>query len=104
MPAPDTFAVFNRLDPPVWLLTAKAQGRRGGLIATFVNQASITPDLPRVVVGLARQHFTWGLVEQSRCFSLQLLGEGHLDWVWRFGLQSGRDTDKFLGLEVETTP
>jgi flavin reductase (DIM6/NTAB) family NADH-FMN oxidoreductase RutF len=104
MPDRAALDVFARLDPPVWLVTAQAAGRRGGLIATFVNQASIAPDCPRVLVGLARQHFTWELVEQSRCFALQLLGEAHLDWVWRFGLSSGRDTDKFAGLETVATP
>ncbi len=55
-------ALFARTDRELWLLTAAAGGRRGGLIATFVSQASIVPDLPRVVVGLAKQHHTWQLV------------------------------------------
>jgi flavin reductase (DIM6/NTAB) family NADH-FMN oxidoreductase RutF len=29
---------------------------------------------------------------------LHLVGEEQLDWVWRFGLQSGRDHDKLSGL------
>jgi flavin reductase (DIM6/NTAB) family NADH-FMN oxidoreductase RutF len=95
--------VFALLDPPLWLLTAQAGDRRGGLIATFVNQASIPTTHPRVVVGLARQHFTWEIVESSHCFALHLLGEEHLDWVWRFGLHTGRDTDKFTGLEAQTS-
>jgi flavin reductase (DIM6/NTAB) family NADH-FMN oxidoreductase RutF len=90
--------VFEQTDRELWLLTAAAGGRRGGLIATFVSQASIVPDLPRVAVGLARQHHTWGLVEAARAFALHLLGEGQLEWVWRFGLESGRDTDKLAGL------
>jgi flavin reductase (DIM6/NTAB) family NADH-FMN oxidoreductase RutF len=32
---------------------------------------------------------------------LHLLGEHQLDWVWRFGLQSGRGRDKFEGLQVD---
>jgi len=92
--------LFACLDREVWLVTAQADGRRGGLIATFVNQATIVPDLPRVLVGLARQHHTWELVEQSSAFVVHLLGEQHLDWVWRFGLESGRDLDKLHGLAV----
>jgi flavin reductase (DIM6/NTAB) family NADH-FMN oxidoreductase RutF len=90
--------LFAWVDRELWLVTAQAGGRRGGLIATFVNQASIVPELPRVVVGLAKQHQTWGLVEASGAFALHLIGEQHLDWVWRFGLESGRDADKFRGL------
>jgi flavin reductase (DIM6/NTAB) family NADH-FMN oxidoreductase RutF len=58
--------------------------------------------LPRVLVGLARAHYTTELVEASGCFALHLMAERHLDWVWRFGLRSGRDADKFDGLPVET--
>src|SRR6516225_194631 len=91
-------SLFARTDRELWLLTAAAGGRRGGLIATFVSQASIVPDLPRVVVGIAKQHHTWGLIEASGAFALHLLSADELDWVWRFGLQSGRDSDKLDGL------
>jgi flavin reductase (DIM6/NTAB) family NADH-FMN oxidoreductase RutF len=94
--------LFAQLDRELWLLTAAAAGRRGGLIATFVSQASLVPDLPRVLVGLAKQHHTWELVEASGAFALHLLDEPHLDWVWRFGLRSGRDGDKLAGLAVRT--
>src|SRR5262249_13075184 len=60
--------------------------------------ASIVPELPRVLVGLARQHYTWELVEASNAFALHLLGEEHLDWVWRFGLRSGRAAGKLAGV------
>src|SRR5438105_6132875 len=93
-------SLFARLDREIWLVTSQADGRRGGLIATFVNQASIVPDMPRVVVGLAKQHHTWELVQASGVFALHLLGQRHLEWVWRFGLSSGRQGDKFAGLEA----
>lgn len=93
-------ALFDRLDPPLWLLTARHGPRRGGLIATFVGPASIVPDLPRVVLGLACQHYTWELVEASGAFALHLLGEDNLPWVWHFGLRSGRTFDKLEGLDV----
>jgi flavin reductase (DIM6/NTAB) family NADH-FMN oxidoreductase RutF len=88
------------LDREVWLVTAAAGGVRGGLIATFVNPASIVPEVPRLLVGLARQHHTWQLVEASGALGLHLLAEDNLDWVWRFGLACGRDRDKFEGLQV----
>jgi flavin reductase (DIM6/NTAB) family NADH-FMN oxidoreductase RutF len=97
----DTRAVsdlFRRLDRELWVVTARAGDRRGGLIATFVSQASIVPSLPRMIVGLAKSHQTWALVEASGAFALHLIGDEHLDWVWRFGLRSGRDFDKLDGL------
>jgi len=94
------FEILDRTDRELWVVTAQAEGRRGGLIATFVTSASIAPEMPRVLVGLARQHHTWALVERSGAFALHLLGEEHLEWVWRFGLVSGRDADKIIGLTV----
>ena len=96
--------VFHLYDPPLWLVTACHRDRRGGLIATFVVRASIVPALPRMAIGLAKQHHTWGLIEDSGRFALHLLPEDGLDVVWRFGLQSGHDTDKFLGLADRRTP
>jgi len=96
--------LFALLDPPIWIVTARAGSRRGGLAATFVNPASIVPEAPRVVVGVAKQHFTWSLIEASGTFALHLLWVEQLAWVWRFGLQSGRAVDKFDGLAVHEGP
>ena len=95
-------ALFAWLDREVWLLTAQAGQRRGGLIATFVSEASLVPHLPRVVVGIARQHHTWELIEASNAFALHLLGQHNLDWVVHFGLHSGRDVDKFADVPFTT--
>jgi flavin reductase (DIM6/NTAB) family NADH-FMN oxidoreductase RutF len=92
-------AVLARVDPVLWVVTARAGGHQSGLVATFVSEASIVPEAPRVVVGLARQHYTWGLVEASGALALHQLGESQLDWVWRFGLATGREVDKLAGLE-----
>lgn len=100
MDATAASTLFAWLDREIWLVTAQAETRRGGLIATFVNVASIVPDMPRMLVGLSRQHHTWELIERSNAFALHLLGEQHLEWVWRFGLESGRGRDKLHDLPV----
>ncbi len=92
--------LFAWIDREVWLVTSRHGDERGGLIATFVTPASIVPDSPRVLVALAKQHHTWGVVEASGLFTLHLLCEGNLDLVWRFGLRSSREGDKFAGIET----
>jgi len=87
----------------LWVVTARAGSRTGGLIATFVNSASIVPELPRVLIGVARQHYTWELIEASDAFALNLLGTENLPWIRRFGLQSGRDFDKLAGVKTESS-
>jgi flavin reductase (DIM6/NTAB) family NADH-FMN oxidoreductase RutF len=104
MPDLTAATLLRRLDREVWLVTAAAGGRRGGLIATFVSQASLVDELPRLLVGIAKPHHTWPLIEASGAFALHLLSEANLDWVWRFGLASGRDGDKFAGLAAAAGP
>ncbi len=94
-------AVLRQLDPALWVVTARDGERRGGLVATFVSIASIVPEMPRMLVALGKSHRTWELVERSGSMALHLIGEARLDWIWRFGLESGRSTtDKFAGLHV----
>jgi flavin reductase (DIM6/NTAB) family NADH-FMN oxidoreductase RutF len=94
--------VLERVVREVWIVTAAHAGRRVGMAATFLNPASIVPSLPRVVAGISKAHETWKLIEASGAFAAHLLDESQLELVWRFGLQSSRDADKFDGLETKT--
>jgi flavin reductase (DIM6/NTAB) family NADH-FMN oxidoreductase RutF len=99
-----TGQVFDLIDPPLWLVTSTHDGRRGGLIATFAVRASIVGELPRMVLGVAKQHHTWELIEGSGRFALHLLYPHQLNLVWRFGLQTGHEVDKLAGLPTDRTP
>jgi flavin reductase (DIM6/NTAB) family NADH-FMN oxidoreductase RutF len=97
----DPFAeIFDRLDRELWLVTARDGKRRSGLIATYVSKVSLVPQFPRVTIAIAKHHFTHELIEASGAFCMHLIGEDQIDWVWRFGIPSGRDADKFAGLET----
>jgi flavin reductase (DIM6/NTAB) family NADH-FMN oxidoreductase RutF len=92
--------VFNSLDREIWLITARAGERQSGLIATYVSRASLVPTVPRVTIGLAKHHFTHELIQRSNAFCMHLIDEDHIDWVWHFGIPSGREVDKMHGLET----
>jgi flavin reductase (DIM6/NTAB) family NADH-FMN oxidoreductase RutF len=94
--------LFERVDREVWIVTAAHAGRRAGLVATFVAPASIVPEMPRVIAGIAKTHETQMLIEASGAFAVHLLDESQTDLVWLFGLQSSRSVDKFAGLPVQT--
>ncbi|HWB12789.1 MAG TPA: flavin reductase family protein [Pirellulales bacterium] len=93
--------IVGLTDRELWIVTARDGQQRGGLVATFVCAASLVEELPRMLIALATQHHTHQLIEASGAFGLHLIAARQLDWVWRFGLQSGRDADKLAGLAQE---
>ena len=101
-------AVHHLYDPPLWLVTAAQSAgpdaRRAGCIATFVARASIVKSMPRMLAGIARQHHTWRIIENSGRFALHLIPEQALDLIWRFALQTGHQTDKYADLPDVRTP
>ncbi len=101
-------AVYRLYDPPLWLVTAAetptAGSQRGGCIAILVARASIVHQMPRMVVGIARQHHTWRMIEASRRFAVYLLPESAVELVWRFGLATGTEIDKYADLPELRTP
>lgn len=94
--------VFARLDPPLWIVTAADGEERGGLVATTVASASIVGEMRRMLITVNKRHNTYPLIEAGGALAMHLIDEAHLDLVWRFGLQSGRDADKFAGLTFRT--
>jgi flavin reductase (DIM6/NTAB) family NADH-FMN oxidoreductase RutF len=101
----DEFIPLQRLvDRELWLITACHGPERGGLIATNVTDVSIVPEMPRVLAAIGKRHFTWELIERSGAFAMHLVAKEHLDWVIRFGTQSGRTVDKFAGIATSTGP
>ena len=92
--------ILNQLDREIWIITARAGVRQSGLVATNVSSASLVPALPRMTVGLANHHFTRELIDQSNAFCMHLIDESHLDWVWNFGIDSGRNTDKLSSFDT----
>jgi len=91
----EALAIFDRA---VWIITARAGDDMSGLVATFVNSASLVPSLPRLTAGIACHHFTWELIRRSQAFAAHLIDEETIDLAWRFGLDSGRRVRKYDGV------
>jgi flavin reductase (DIM6/NTAB) family NADH-FMN oxidoreductase RutF len=90
-------SLFRMLERELWLVTAHDGTRGGGLIATWVSQASIDPQSPTVATAIAANHFTRELIDAGGSFGLHLLRPEQIDLVWKFALTSGRDIDKLAG-------
>lgn len=99
----DIDALLRLVDREVWIVTAAAGGKRSGLTATWVAQASIDRERPVILAGLAPNHFTAELVEEGRAFVAHLLAESQAGLAWNFAKDSGRQRDKLAGLATTTS-
>ena len=93
--------VFRLVDRDAWVVTAAHAGHRGGLIATWVFQASIDPENPVLVAGIAPNHYTRELIDGSGAFAAHLIAENQLDVAWEFANHSGRAHDKFAHIAAQ---
>lgn len=75
-------------------MTAGDGDRQGGLVATWVSQASLAPERPIICAGLAPNHFTTQLVLSSHGFAVHLLRKDQASVAFPFCLSSGRQVDK----------
>ncbi len=96
----DAERILSHVQREIWVLTAACGGQRGGLVATFVNPVSIVREMPRLLVNLSVRHNTTDLARRSSAFALHLITERELDWIWHFGLSSGRNRDKLRGFAI----
>lgn len=95
-------SILRSLRREVWVVTSAAKDQRGGLLATWVNAASIDPQRPVVLAGIAPNHFTAELILKSRSFAAHLLRADQIELAWNFARDSGRQRDKLAGLATTT--
>lgn len=60
----------------------------------------ITSDPPRFAVGINKSNLTHEYIEKSGVFAASILGKDQQKIVRRFGYRSGREFDKFKGLDI----
>lgn len=96
--------VFQSLNREVWIITAATADQRGGLLATWIMQVSLDTEQPCLIAGLAPNHFTTRLIEQSGKFAAHLLKDDQAELALSFAIGSGRDRDKLADVSVRQEP
>ena len=96
-------SLFEQADPAVYLVSARAGERRGGMIASWVSQATLAAARPRALVVVAAGNRTRDLIEASGRFALQLLDAGQAAVVARFALPAPAGADKWDGFAAAET-
>ena len=96
----DTKAL-HKIGYGLYVITSKKDDRFNGQIANTVFQVTSQP--PTIAVSINKSNLTWEFIKQSKIFAVSALCEATpLTFIGRFGFKSGRDTDKFEGLNFKT--
>ena len=92
----DKKALYN-VGYGLYVCTAKAQGRDNGCIINTVLQVTSTPAITGVIT-VNKDNLTHDLIMDSQAYNVSILDVGTPFAVFEhFGLQSGKNVDKFAG-------
>lgn len=92
---------FFKLSYGLYVVSSNCDSKDSACIAnTFVQ---VTSDPARVCITLNKNNYTTKLIENSCVYNVGvLLDDVDMDIIKRFGFQSGKDVDKFDGIDYET--
>jgi flavin reductase (DIM6/NTAB) family NADH-FMN oxidoreductase RutF len=99
-------AAFNslvgELDYPMFVVTAAANGERGGCLVGFATQSSIDP--PRFLVCLSKTNRTYRIARDAPALAVHFLPADASDLAELFGGETGDRVDKFAACEWKEGP
>jgi ferric-chelate reductase [NAD(P)H] len=83
----------------IFIVSSCFEGKANGQIANTVFQISAEP--ARVAVAINKENYTHQFIEKSRMFSVTVLDdETPMKLIGVFGFRTGKDVDKFEGVET----
>ncbi|MDD5089486.1 MAG: rubredoxin [Candidatus Wallbacteria bacterium] len=98
----DLKALFS-IQYGLYIVSTKADGRNNGQIANVVFQVTSQP--AQIAICLSKNNLTHDLVKKSGIFGVSVLEQNTpMKLIGTFGYKSGRDIDKFEGVNFETGP
>jgi flavin reductase (DIM6/NTAB) family NADH-FMN oxidoreductase RutF/rubredoxin len=81
----------------VYIVSSRKDGKLNGQIANTVFQ--VTSEPPTISVCINKANLTHDMIMSSRAFAISILcEEAPMEFIGRFGYKSGRDIDKFEGI------
>lgn len=90
---------FYSLSYGVFMLSTKSGERCNGCITNTCMQVANSPT--RVAISVLNNNYTCELLKKSGVFALSILDQTvSFDSIKHFGMQSGRETDKFAGMKL----
>jgi flavin reductase (DIM6/NTAB) family NADH-FMN oxidoreductase RutF len=77
----------------IYIVTVRTKDTINGMTAAWISQVSFHPLM--LMVSIAPERYTHGLIKESGYFAINTLAESQKDIARHFGLKSGRKIDKF---------
>lgn len=89
----DFHALVGELDYPMFIVTARAGGRRAGCLVGFATQGSIDP--PRWLVCISERNRTVRIAREADVLAVHFVPASATELAELFGGETGDDVDKF---------
>ena len=86
----------------IYIVTVRTKNTINGMTAALISQVSFHPLM--LMVSVAPERYTHGLIKESGYFAINTLAENQKDIVKHFGFKSGRKIDKFKGISYFDAP
>lgn len=84
----------------IYIVSSCVDDKASGQIANTVFQVSAEP--PKIAVAINKENFTHDFIEKSKVIGVTVLDdETPMTLIGRFGFRTGRDLDKFDGVQSE---
>jgi len=91
---------LHKIGYGLYIVTSRRGDRFNGQIANTLFQ--VTSEPPTVAVSINKKNLTWQFIKESKVFAASVLWQDTpLTFIGRFGFKSGRDTDKFDGINYK---
>jgi flavin reductase (DIM6/NTAB) family NADH-FMN oxidoreductase RutF/rubredoxin len=92
--------VLYNISYGIYIVSSKKEDQINGQIANTVFQ--ITAEPATIAVSINKKNFTHDFITQSKVFAVSVLEqETDMKFIGRFGFKSGRDEDKFEGINYK---
>ena len=95
--------VLRKITYGLYIVSSEWEGRLNGQVVNTVFQVTSSP--PQIAVSLNKENLTCEIVLKKKGFTVVVLEkETPLKYIGRFGFRSGRDFNKFAGIEYRLLP
>ena len=91
---------FHKISYGLYLVCSKKGDKFNGQIANTVIQ--VTSDPPKIAVAINKENLTHEFIGESKVLSVSILSkEAPMKFIGHFGFKSGRELDKFEGMNYK---